>query len=57
MHFQHSAEIWRDFPGLVPGIIVAEGISPGVSVGAAVARFIAVARSRLAEGPAYDGSR
>jgi hypothetical protein len=49
VHFQHSAEIWRDFPELVPGIMYAEGITWDVSVGARTARFTAVARSRLAE--------
>ena len=27
MHFQHSADIWRDFPALVPGVLYAEGIT------------------------------
>ena len=26
MYFQHSAQLWRDFPALVPGILYAEGI-------------------------------
>jgi DNA/RNA-binding domain of Phe-tRNA-synthetase-like protein len=51
MHFQHCSEIWRDFPGLVPGVVFAEGISSGVSAGAGTAKYIAVARSRLADGP------
>ncbi len=51
MDFQHSGEIWRDFPELVPGAIFAEGISRDVSVSSPVARFTAVARSRLAQGP------
>ncbi len=49
MYFQHSGEIWRDFPGLVPGIAFAEGITPDVSVSCRTAKFIAVARSRLAQ--------
>ena len=28
MRFEHHEEIWRDFPGLVPGVIHAEGITP-----------------------------
>jgi DNA/RNA-binding domain of Phe-tRNA-synthetase-like protein len=48
--FQHSGEIWRDFPELVPGIMFVEGITPDVSVAARTARFTAAARSRLAEG-------
>jgi DNA/RNA-binding domain of Phe-tRNA-synthetase-like protein len=51
VHFQHSGEIWRDFPELVPGIMYAEGIAPDVCVGARISRFTAVARSRLAGRP------
>ena len=51
MRFQHHHEIWRDFPGLVPGVLRAEGITPAADVSAAVARFTAVARSRLAQMP------
>jgi DNA/RNA-binding domain of Phe-tRNA-synthetase-like protein len=51
MYFQHSGEIWRDFPKLVPGIVFAEGITPDVSVSCRTAKFIAVARSRLAQVP------
>jgi DNA/RNA-binding domain of Phe-tRNA-synthetase-like protein len=49
--FQHSAEIWRDFPELVPGIMYVDGITPDVSVAACTARFTSAARSRLAAGP------
>src|SRR5512132_2739039 len=48
MHFQHSGEIWRDFPQLVAGVLFAEGITPVGSVESRVAKFTAVARSRLA---------
>lgn len=48
MHFQHSGEIWRDFPELVPGVLVAKGITKHVSVGSRVAEFNAIAESRLA---------
>jgi DNA/RNA-binding domain of Phe-tRNA-synthetase-like protein len=51
MHFQHSSEIWRDFPELVPGVLVAEGITPDAPAGAATARFTERARSRLAGAP------
>jgi DNA/RNA-binding domain of Phe-tRNA-synthetase-like protein len=51
VHFQHSDEIWRDFPELVPGIMYVEGITPDVPVTARTARFTAAARSRLAERP------
>ena len=51
MHFQHSGEIWRDFPALVPGVLYADGITPDVEVGARAEPFLAVARSRLAQTP------
>jgi DNA/RNA-binding domain of Phe-tRNA-synthetase-like protein len=47
MDFQHSGEIWRDFPELVPGAIFADGITGDVPAGDRVARFTAIARSRL----------
>jgi DNA/RNA-binding domain of Phe-tRNA-synthetase-like protein len=48
MQFQHSADIWRDFPQLVPGVLYAEGITSTAEVSAAADRFAAVAKSRLA---------
>ena len=48
MDFQHSSEIWRDFPELVAGVVFAEGITPDVTAGDRVAKFTAVASSRLA---------
>jgi DNA/RNA-binding domain of Phe-tRNA-synthetase-like protein len=47
-YFQHSSEIWSDFPELVPGVLASAGISPDVSVDSQVAGFNAVAESRLA---------
>ena len=47
MHFEHSTEIWRDFPELVPGVLAAEGITPHVFVDHPVARYEAVAAERL----------
>ena len=29
MHFQHSGEIWRDFPELVPGVVYARSAVRG----------------------------
>jgi DNA/RNA-binding domain of Phe-tRNA-synthetase-like protein len=49
--FQHSGEIWRDFPELVPGVVYAEGITPDADVDGCTARFTAIAASRLAERP------
>ncbi len=50
MDIQHSPEIWRGFPELVPGVIVARGIAGNVSVDAKVASLADVARERLAGG-------
>ena len=51
MYFEHSGEIWRDFPQLVPGVLFAEGITARISAESRAATFTAVARSRLAEVP------
>jgi DNA/RNA-binding domain of Phe-tRNA-synthetase-like protein len=47
MYFEHAAEIWRDFPGLVPGVAFADGITPDAKVAESVDRFSDIARSRL----------
>jgi len=51
MHFQHSAEIWHDFPRLVAGAVFADAITADVSVAAHTAKFTAAAASRLAAAP------
>ncbi len=48
MYMQHAAEIWRDYPQLVPGVLWAEGITPDVSAELRVAHYGASATSRLA---------
>jgi len=48
VYVQHSREIWRDYPELVPGVLFAEGITTDVSVVSRVATFNAIAASRLA---------
>jgi len=48
MYFQHSNGIWRDCPELVPGALFAEGITNNASVDSQIARFNAIAASRLA---------
>lgn len=48
MYFQHSPQIWTDFPELVPGVLFTEGITKDASVGHRVAKFNAIAESRLA---------
>jgi B3/4 domain len=47
MQFQHSADIWRDFSQLVPGVLHAEGITADAPTGPAADRFAAIAKSRL----------
>jgi DNA/RNA-binding domain of Phe-tRNA-synthetase-like protein len=51
VRFRHSEEIWRDYPSLVPGVLFASGITPDASVGARTEKFLAIAKSRLAEMP------
>ena len=48
MYFQHSAQLWRDFPALVPAALYVEGITADVPTGPAADRFAAIAKSRLA---------
>jgi DNA/RNA-binding domain of Phe-tRNA-synthetase-like protein len=47
MRFRHRAEIWRDFPGLVAGMLYVERVTPELDVQRAVAGYLAVARERL----------
>ena len=49
MFFGHSAALWRQFPQLVPGVLVVGGIHPNVDV--RLAPWHARARERLARGP------
>ncbi len=51
MHFQHSPDIWSEFPALVPGVLAVDGISRDGSVDARVAHYNALAAARLATGP------
>ena len=48
MHVQHASDIWRDYPELFPGVLVARGITPDVSVDSQIAEFNAVATARFA---------
>jgi DNA/RNA-binding domain of Phe-tRNA-synthetase-like protein len=48
MHFQHSSEIWRDFPGLVAGVALARGITSDAVVDGHVEALAAAASARLA---------
>jgi DNA/RNA-binding domain of Phe-tRNA-synthetase-like protein len=49
MHFRHSAELWRDFPALVPGVLYAGGITADAVID--TGRYEKAARDRLASGP------
>ena len=51
MFLRHSDALWADYPNLVPGVLYAGGISANVDVAPQVARFNAIAQSRLAAGP------
>jgi DNA/RNA-binding domain of Phe-tRNA-synthetase-like protein len=48
MYFQHSGDIWRDFPQLVPGVLYVQGITSDAVTGPAAGRFAATAAARLA---------
>jgi len=48
MHFCHSHDIWRDYPELVPGVMLAGGVTKDAAGATHTARFNAVAASRLA---------
>jgi DNA/RNA-binding domain of Phe-tRNA-synthetase-like protein len=45
-HFEHQAQLWRDFPSLVPGVLRVDGITPDVSVDGYVAAHSQVAAQR-----------
>lgn len=47
MYFQHSPEVWRDFPDLVAGALYVTGVTADVSVEPRVAEFNDIAASRL----------
>lgn len=48
VRFQHSDDIWRDFPTLVPFALHAQGIGAGVPVDDQVARYCDLAARRAA---------
>jgi DNA/RNA-binding domain of Phe-tRNA-synthetase-like protein len=54
MYFEHSPEIWTDFPTLAAGVLYAEPITDTASVDEAVATFSDAARGRLAGGSESD---
>lgn len=51
MQFQHTEQIWSQFPDLVADVLHADGISPDADVEPLVARHTTTAQARLASGP------
>ena len=51
MYFCHAADIWRDFPQLVPGLLVVKNIRPTVNVEARLQPWLQRARERLSREP------
>jgi len=49
MHFQHTPEIWRHFPNLVPGLLVIDGIHPDAETAEYIEAWYQRARRRLEE--------
>lgn len=50
MYFRHSPEIWRDFPELAAGAIIAGGITREATVDTPIARWSEIAKGRLGGG-------
>jgi Uncharacterized conserved protein len=50
MYFEHSPEIWTDFPTLAAGVLYAEQITDTAAVDEPVATYQEMARARLADG-------
>lgn len=46
-HFEHAARIWADFPTLVPGVMLVEGITPDADITDQTAALGKVAAARL----------
>jgi DNA/RNA-binding domain of Phe-tRNA-synthetase-like protein len=53
-HFDHSPEIWQQYPQLAPGVLSVQGINSRACVADAVAQFNAGAQARL-EGVLSEG--
>ena len=51
MYFSHAPEIWQQFPQLVPGLLVVDGIHPQVDIEAQLDAWYQRARERLSQGP------
>jgi len=51
MYFCHSPEMWQQYPQLVPGLLVIDGIHPNVDVESRLQPWYQKARERLSQGP------
>ena len=51
MYFSHAPEVWQQFPQLVPGMLVVDGIHLQVDVEAQLDAWYQRARERLSQGP------
>jgi DNA/RNA-binding domain of Phe-tRNA-synthetase-like protein len=51
MYFYHTSAIWQQFPQLVPGLMVVDGIRPQVDAEANLQPWFQRARERLSQGP------
>ncbi|UCG67265.1 MAG: hypothetical protein JSW12_09885 [Deltaproteobacteria bacterium] len=51
MYFSHALEIWHQFPQLVPGLLVVDGIHPQVDIETQLDAWYQRARERLSRGP------
>src|SRR5581483_11913712 len=54
MYFLHTPDIWREFPQLVPGLLLVEGIDPSAEVAARLEPFHRRAAGRLSAGAESD---
>lgn len=54
MYFCHTQEIWQQFPQLVPGVLVADGLHPQVDVEAQLRPWYERARERLGRAAESD---
>ncbi|MBW2610390.1 MAG: hypothetical protein JRC68_08620 [Deltaproteobacteria bacterium] len=51
MYFYHATEIWEQFPQLVPGLMVVDGINPDADIEKYLEPWYQRARERLGQGP------
>lgn len=49
MYFYHTKEIWQQFPQLVPGLMVVDGINPQADAEARLQPWLQIARERLSQ--------